>query len=70
MNTTQPQQGASTAVLSGMYNATKALQLYPEENAIVGRALSELQVLVDQVFERDGGLAVWVAGNVVREILA
>jgi len=63
MNTTEPQQGASTAVLSGMYNATKALQLYPVENAIVGRALSELQELVDQVFERDGGLAVWVAGN-------
>ncbi len=56
MNTTEPQQGVSTEVLTSMYNATKALQLYPVENEIVGRSLSELQDLVDTVFEREGGL--------------
>ena len=63
MNTKKPKQGVNTAVLTAMYNATKALQLYPVENEIVGRSLSELQGLVDKVFEREGGLAVWVAGN-------
>ncbi|MEE8488596.1 MAG: hypothetical protein V3S56_10525, partial [Gemmatimonadota bacterium] len=63
MNTKKPKRGVSTAVLTAMYNATKALQLYPVENEIVGRSLSELQGLVDKVFEREGGLAVWVAGN-------
>lgn len=63
MNKTEPQQGVSTAVLTAIYNATKTLQLYPIENDIVGRSLSELQVLVSKVFEKEGGLAVWVAGN-------
>ena len=61
--TTAQEHGISTGVLTAMYNALKALQLYPIENEIVGRSLSDLQGQVDRVFEREGGLAVWVAGN-------
>ncbi len=61
--TTAHEQGVSTSVLTAMYNALKSIQLYPIENEIVGRALADLQQQVDRVFEREGGLAVWVAGN-------
>lgn len=57
------EHGLSTGVLTSMYNAQKSLQLYPAENEIVGRSMRELQRQVEQVFEREGGLAVWVAGN-------
>ncbi|MDH3297304.1 MAG: HD domain-containing protein [Gemmatimonadota bacterium] len=63
MSTTEPQHGVSTGVLTAMYDAAKALQLYPIENEIVGRSLTELQSRVTEIFEREGGLAVWVAGN-------
>ena len=63
MKKNQQQHGISTAVLMAMYSGTKALQLYPIESEIVTRSLSELQELVDHIFEREGGLAVWVAGN-------
>lgn len=61
--TTLPQHGLSTAVLTTMFNALKAVQLYPIENEIVGRSLADLQSHVDEVFRREGGLAIWVAGN-------
>lgn len=61
--TTALEHGISTGVLAAMYNALKSLQLYPIENEIVGRSLGDLQQQVDKVFEREGGLAVWVAGN-------
>jgi len=61
--TTAHEQGVSTGVLTAMYNALKSIQLYPVENEIVGRSLGDLQQQVDRVFEREGGLAVWVAGN-------
>jgi len=61
--TTAQEHGISTGVLTAMYNALKSVQLYPVENEIVGRSLLDLQKQVDRVFEREGGLAVWVAGN-------
>lgn len=63
MTTVQQSHGVSTGVLTAMYNAQKTLQLYPIENDIVGRSLGDLQAQVDRVCEREGGLAVWVAGN-------
>jgi len=60
---TELHHGISAGVLTAIYNALRALQLYPVENEIVERSLSDLQALVDQVFDREGGLAIWVAGN-------
>ncbi|MGI9038313.1 MAG: HD-GYP domain-containing protein [Gemmatimonadota bacterium] len=63
MSVLEQSHGVSTGVLTAMYNAVKSIQLYPIENEIVGRSLDELQSLVDTVFDREGGLAIWVAGN-------
>ena len=53
----------STAILSAMYGAVRALQLYPAENEAVKRALKEVKELADRILEHEGGLSVWVAGN-------
>ena len=63
MKAQELRHGLSAEVLTAMYNAVKVLQLYPVENEVVGRTLADLQESVDQVVEREGGLAVWVAGN-------
>ncbi len=53
----------STGILSAMYGAVRALQLYPAENEVVKRGLREVTALADRLLEHDGGLSVWVAGN-------
>lgn len=63
MSVREQSHGVTTGVLTAMYNAMKSLQLYPIENEIVGRSLADLQTLIDTVFDREGGLAIWVAGN-------
>ena len=56
-------QKDSTAILSAMYGAVRALQLYPAENEVVKRGLREVKELSDGILEHEGGLSVWVAGN-------
>ena len=56
-------QTDSTAILSAMYGAVRALQLYPAENDVVKRGLKEAKETADRILEHEGGLSVWVAGN-------
>ena len=56
-------QKDSTAILSAMYGAVRALQLYPAENEVVKRGLREVKELSDGILEHEGGLSIWVAGN-------
>jgi len=56
-------QTDSTGILSAMYGAVRALQLYPAENEVVKRGLREVTELADRILEHEGGLSVWVAGN-------
>ncbi len=51
------------AILSALYNATRTLQLYPAENEAVRRSLAELEASASRLFEREGGISIWVAGN-------
>lgn len=50
-------------MLSALFAAVRALQLYPPENDAVKRALGDVQQKADHIFEHEGGLSVWVAGN-------
>jgi len=59
---TSPQQ-MGTGILSTMYAALRALQLYPAENDVVKRSLQEVKEQADALIEHDGGLSIWVAGN-------
>ena len=56
-------QTDSTAILSAMYGAVRALQLYPAENEVVKRGLMEVKETADRILQHEGGLSVWVAGN-------
>ncbi|MCK5446890.1 MAG: hypothetical protein KAJ43_02050, partial [Gemmatimonadetes bacterium] len=56
-------QTDSTGILSAMYGAVRALQLYPAENEVVKRGLREVKELADRILEHEGGLSVWVARN-------
>jgi HD-GYP domain-containing protein (c-di-GMP phosphodiesterase class II) len=56
-------ESRGTALLSAMYNAIKSLQLYPAENEVVRRSLSEVGRLAKDIVDQEGGLSVWVAGN-------
>ena len=51
------------AILGAFYNGLKTLQLYPAENEAVRRALAELEAQASRLFEREGGLSIWIAGN-------
>ena len=62
MNQKQSEAG-SPAVLLALYNATKAIQLYPLANEAVRRAIADVEATAGQVFEREGGVSIWVAGN-------
>ena len=62
MNQTHPVAG-SPAILLALYNATKAIQLYPLENEAVRRAIADVEASAGQVFEKEGGISIWVAGN-------
>jgi hypothetical protein len=53
----------SPAILLALYNATRALRLYPLENEAVRRALSEVEEAAARVFEKEGGISIWVAGK-------
>ncbi|MGW8282453.1 MAG: HD-GYP domain-containing protein [Gemmatimonadota bacterium] len=53
----------SPAVLLALYNATRAIQLYPLENEAVRRAIAEVEAAAGRLFEKEGGISVWVAGN-------
>jgi HD-GYP domain-containing protein (c-di-GMP phosphodiesterase class II) len=52
-----------TGILSTMYAALRAVQLYPAENDVVKRSLQEVKEQADALIEHDGGLSIWVAGN-------
>lgn len=52
-----------TGILSAMYGAVRALQLYPAENEVVKRALRDVKEQADRILAHEGGLSVWVAGN-------
>ncbi len=54
---------ASMTLLGGMYNAARSLQLYPSDNEVVKRALVEVADAARRIFDQEGGLSVWVAGN-------
>lgn len=56
-------QTLGTGILSSMYGAVRALQLYPSENEVVKRALRDVQEQAHRILEHEGGLSVWVAGN-------
>ena len=56
-------QPLGTGILSAMYAAVRALQLYPAENEVVKRGLREVKEQADRILEHEGGLSVWVAGN-------
>lgn len=56
-------QAQGLAVLGGLYNAVRSLQLYPADNEVVVRSLAELHRMTEAIFEHEGGLSVWVAGN-------
>ncbi|MEJ2547093.1 MAG: HD domain-containing protein [Gemmatimonadota bacterium] len=53
----------SPAILLALYNATRALRLYPVENEVVRRAIAEVAESAIRVFEKEGGISIWVAGN-------
>jgi len=52
-------------VLSQMHNAVRTLQLYPTENEAVRRALGDLETAARRMFEKEGGLSLWLAGNYI-----
>ena len=52
-----------TGILSALYGAVRALQLYPAENEVVTRALHEVREQADRILDREGGLSIWFAGN-------
>jgi len=54
-----------TGILSALYGAVRALQLYPAENEVVTRALQEVREQADQILDREGGLSIWFAGNYI-----
>ena len=54
-----------TEFLSALYAATKALQIYPDENQVVRDAVSQLERLATELIKAEGGLAVWLAGNYI-----
>jgi HD-GYP domain-containing protein (c-di-GMP phosphodiesterase class II) len=53
------------AILGALYNGVKTLQLYPAENDAVRRALAEVEAHASRLFDREGGLSIWVAGNYI-----
>lgn len=57
--------GDGAALLSALFNATRALQLYPAENEAVRRAFKEVEARARHVFEKEGGLSLWLAGNFI-----
>ncbi len=59
---TSPQH-PGTGILSAMYGAVRALQLYPLENEVVKRGLREVKAQADSILKHEGGLSIWVAGN-------
>lgn len=61
MNDRAPAGGP--AILGALYNGVKTLKLYPAENEAVHRALAELDTQAARLFDREGGLSIWVAGN-------
>jgi HD-GYP domain-containing protein (c-di-GMP phosphodiesterase class II) len=52
-----------TGILSALYGAVRALQLYPAQNEAVTRALQEVRKQADRILDREGGLSIWFAGN-------
>ena len=56
-------QTLGTGILSAMYGAVRALQLYPAENEVVTRGLREVKEQADWILEHEGGLSIWFAGN-------
>jgi HD-GYP domain-containing protein (c-di-GMP phosphodiesterase class II) len=56
-------QAVGTAFLGALYGAVRSLQLYPPENDVVKRGLAEVEKQAARIFESEGGLSVWVAGN-------
>lgn len=52
-----------TGILSALYGAVRALQLYPAENEVVTRSLHEVREQADRILDREGGLSIWFAGN-------
>ncbi|MEN8144731.1 MAG: HD domain-containing phosphohydrolase [Gemmatimonadota bacterium] len=70
MNEHGPLSGQSdnvvgTEFLSSLYAATKALQIYPDENQVVRDALAQLERLAADLIKHEGGLAVWLAGSFI-----
>lgn len=57
--------GEAGSLLSALYGTTRALQLYPAENEAVRRQLMDVQAAAEAIFEREGGLSVWLAGDFV-----
>jgi HD-GYP domain-containing protein (c-di-GMP phosphodiesterase class II) len=51
------------ALLGALYNGVKTLQLYPAENEAVRRAVADLEAHASRLFEREGGLSIWIAGS-------
>ena len=43
-----------TGILSALYGAVRALQLYPAENEVVTRALHEVREQADRILDREG----------------
>jgi HD-GYP domain-containing protein (c-di-GMP phosphodiesterase class II) len=60
-----PEGGLSTAVLAQMHAAVRALQVYPAENEAVRRSLQDLQNAAARMFEKEGGLSVWLAASYI-----
>jgi hypothetical protein len=53
----------SPAILLALYNATRALSLYPAENEAVRRTIAEVESSAGRVFEKEGGISIWMAGK-------
>jgi len=53
------------ALLSCLYGAARALQLYPADNEVVRRAIREVGEKADAIFAEEGGLSLWVAGSFI-----
>ncbi len=53
----------SPAILVALYNAIRSIQLYPLENEAVRRAIADVETAAGEVFEKEGGISIWVAGN-------
>jgi len=53
------------AILGALYNGVKTLQLYPADNEAVRRAVADLEAHASRLFEREGGLSIWIAGSYI-----